>query len=256
MSNFDDDWDTRPKEEPEYFSAGDAVGHLLIVKVHDVAKYYRTENYPDGMVYPTQRSRRQFEPFPNQVVRCSIVDLTVEGADGERGKLYTEAVLFPSSLTKITKEWVGTRIKLVVFDKGPRQTDEFEIRNLATNERAVALANGYLARHPEFHDIAAPEPYDGRAPRDERDDRRDGRGQGRRDNFGGRSDAYDRDPWDTAPARSAPRREAGAQDWGQHGDRGEPRRERAQETRGSSFLEAVAQTNHHGDAQRDEDIPF
>jgi hypothetical protein len=261
VSDFDQDWDTRPREEPDYFNAADAARHLLIVKVHDVARYYRSENFPDGMVYPTSRSRRQFEPFPNQVVRCSIVDLSVEGADGAKGKIYAEATLFPSSLTKITKEWVGTPKKLVVFDKGPRQTDEFTITNLATNERALAIAKEFLARHPEFDQIPAPEPYDGHPPmRGGFEQGRDDRGQGRRDDRGfddrGRNDAYARDPWDE-PQRGGQggRRDTGAQDWGQHDDRRFDDRPRASDG-GGSFLENVTQQNHYGEPQRDEDIPF
>lgn len=276
MSDFDNDWDTRPKEEPDYFGAADAVGHLLIIKVHDVAKYYRSENCPDGMVYPTQRSRRQFEPFPNQVVRCSIVDLSVEGADGYKGKIYPEAVLFPSSLTKITRDWVGQPKKLVVFDKGPRQTDEFGIRNLATNDRALAIAKEFLARHPEFDQIPAPEPYDGHPPMRGGYDREPGdssrrdydRAEGRRgrDDFGGRPDPYARDPWDE-PQRGGTggRQNSGARDWGQHDDRrfdegGRGARSFDDRPRassgGGSFLENVGPTNHYGEPQADEDIPF
>lgn len=268
MSDFDEDWDTRPKEEEEYFNAGEAVKHLLIVKVHDVAKYYRSENHPDGMVRPTSRSRRQFEPFPNQVVRASIADLSAYDEDGERGKVYPLALLFPSSLTKIAKEWVGASKKLVMWNKGPKQTDEYEIRNMATNERAMEIARDFMRRHPEFDQIPAPEPYDGHPPRDERDDRRDDRDRDRdrddrprrrqvedwdvvdRHEETPRSRAYERDPWDEGSTRT--RSDRGARDHGQHDDFG--RRPNAQDSQGGSFMERTR--NHRGEPQREEDIPF
>jgi hypothetical protein len=150
-------------EPQDYFDAEAAQGHLLIVKVHDVATYFRTRNNPDGMVHPTRGAT--WEPFPNSVVRASVVDLNVAGDDGALGKVFAEVVIFPSSLTKIMKTWPGKGMRLLVWNKtGPKQTDPYAMMNMAGNEQAAAAANDFLTRHPEFDQIPAPEPYDGKPP--------------------------------------------------------------------------------------------
>lgn len=156
---FDDSWDV------DYFDASEAQGHLLIVKVWDAPQYYRSQNNPDGMVYPVPGRSRFTDPFPNSVVRAVIVDLDVAEVDGSRGKIYPEAVIFPSSLTGTLKRWVNKPEKLLVWRKnGPRQTDPYELTNMAGNQQAVAIGKDYLARHPEFYTLTPPMPYDGHPP--------------------------------------------------------------------------------------------
>lgn len=156
---FDESW------EADYFDASAAQGHLLIVRVFDAPQYYRSTNNPDGMVHPVPGRSKFTEPFPNSVVRAAIVDLDVAADDGTRGKLYEEAVLFPSSLTGTMRKWVKKGMKLLVMRKdGPRQTDPYVLTNMAGNPQAVAIGNEYLSRHPEFLTLVGPEPYDGRPP--------------------------------------------------------------------------------------------
>jgi hypothetical protein len=155
------DWNQQ--EEVEYFDNSAAQGHLLIVRVHDVAQYFRTSNNPDGMVHPTRGAT--WAPFPNSVVRATVADLTLPDEAGQRGKVYTEAIIFPFSLTKVMKNWVGQPPKLLMWRKtGPKQTDPYELINMAGNPEAVAIGSEFLARHPEFLLIPAPEPYIGQPP--------------------------------------------------------------------------------------------
>lgn len=156
--------------EREFFNAEEAQGHLLILRIQDVAQYVRNENFPDGMVYPKPGAKNQFDPFPNSAVRASIVDLNLYGEDGALGKVYPEAMIFPSSLTKPLKGQVG-KMRLAMWNKiasnpklGPQRNDPYGITNMAGNDQAVAAAQEFLARHPEFLAIPAPEPYDGKPP--------------------------------------------------------------------------------------------
>lgn len=280
---FDDDWDA--ERETEYFDASLAQGHLLIIRAFDAPKYYRTENNPDGMVHPGRG--KDFEPFPNTVVRCAVADLDAQTEDGPQAKIYPESVLFPFSITKIAKSWVGKGPQLVMWRKtGPKQTDPYELRNMRTDEAAVKAGMQFLDAHPEFMELKAPEPYDETPPRRERrddrgyDDRRD-RGYDDRD-FNRRysEDAQrSREPetWGRGN-RDMPiryREEHGARDWGQHDE--PPRRQShrgpyqddpwarqrpgqgagGSYNRDGSFLSRSRDGyNHQGDPQRDEDIPF
>ena len=199
---FDDDWDPEREEEQDYFDAKEAQKHLLIIRAFDAPRYYRTENNQDGMVHPNRSRGQNFEPFPNLVVRCAVADLDADGGP----KVYPTAVLFPSSITKIAKAWVGKGPQLLMWRKGPNQTDPFQLRNMRGDESAVKAGMQFLNEHPEFMTLPAPDPYDERPPlRD--DDRRD-RG------YGGRSDDWSRDD------RDRRRDDRGARDNGQHDDWG------------------------------------
>lgn len=164
MTNPFGDPDTGWNSEPvDYFDGSLAQGHLLIVRVHDVPQYFRTANNPDGLVHPTRGAT--WEAFPNSVVRASVADLSIPADDMTQGKIYPEAVIFPSSLVKVMKSWVGQGPKLLTWRKiGPKQTDPYEMINMAGDEQAVAAATKFLERHPEFMTIPAPAPYDGKPP--------------------------------------------------------------------------------------------
>lgn len=161
----------RERGDEDFFDATAAQGHLLIVRIHDVAQYFRTKNNPDGQVWPKKGADgSQPPPFPNSVVRCSVVDMNVPGEDGLLGRIYPEAIIFPSSLTKPLKTQVG-KLRLMMWQKvasnpkyGVQLNDPYQITNMAGNEQAVAAAQDFLARHPEFNEIPAPEPYDGQPP--------------------------------------------------------------------------------------------
>jgi hypothetical protein len=155
------DWNTGPVE---YFDNNAASNHLLIFLAQDAPEYFRTTNNPDGMVHPTRGAT--WSPFPNTVVRGAVADLTMNGADGLPGKVYAGAVVFPSSLVRIMKGWVTTPTpRLLMWRKtGPKQTDPYEVVNMAGDQNAVAVASEFLARHPEFLTTPAPEPYNGQPP--------------------------------------------------------------------------------------------
>lgn len=204
---FDDDWDPNHEEEQDYFDAAQAQKHLLIIRAFDAPRYYRTENNMDGMVHPNRSRGQNFKPFPNMVVRAAVADLDVED-----GKVYPNAVLFPFTITKVAKLWVGKGPQLVMWRKGQNQTDPYELRNMRGDDAAVKAGIAFLDAHPEFLTLPAPDAYDESPPEDDRyDDRRD-----RRDDGWGRDDRDD---------RRGRRDDRGARDWGQHDDRG-TRRER------------------------------
>lgn len=207
---FDDDWDPNAEEEQDYFDAALACKHLLIIRAFDAPRYYRTENNQDGLVWPNRSRGQTFEPFPNMVVRAAVADLDVEG-----GKIYPAAVLFPFTITKVAKNWVGKGPQLVMWRKGPNQTDPYELRNMRGNEGAVKAGVAFLDAHPEFLTLPAPEPYDERGP-----SRDDNRGRDTRDDGWGRSD-------DRGRSNGGRRGDSGARDWGQHDDRGAPRERRS-----------------------------
>lgn len=153
-------WNTGPVD---YFNNEQASQHLLIFVAHDAPQYFRTQNNPDGMVHPSRGAT--WAPFPNTVVRGHIADLDVADADGSRGKIYQDAVVFPSSLVKVMRKWPGTGPKLLKWWKtGPKQTDPYDMVNMAGDPTAVAVAEEFLSRHPEFLTLPAPEPYEGKAP--------------------------------------------------------------------------------------------
>lgn len=251
---FDDDWN-EVREEREYFDAAEAQGHLLIVRAFDAPKYFRSENNPDGMVHPGRG--KSFAPFPNTVVRCAIADVNT-------GKIYPEAILFPFSITKTAKVWVGKGPQLVMWRKsGNKQTDPYELRNMRDNEGAVADGKAFLADHPEFMALPAPDAYDERPPTPERsyEDRGDNRDRGYdrgrefRDRAGDNWDRQDRGrDWDEGPR--PPRQESrGYRDERdraydpRYSDRG--REDRPQRSgRDGSFLSRSS--NHQGGFQDDE----
>jgi len=154
-------WNSGPVD---YFDNNAASGHRLIVKIQDAPEYFRTQNNPDGMVHPTRGAT--WAPFPNTVVRGWVVDLDVAAADGSRGKLYEGAVIFPSSLVRTMKRWVSDEHpKLLMWRKtGPKQTDPYELFNMAGDAEAVAIADEYLARNPQVLGTPAPEAYNGQPP--------------------------------------------------------------------------------------------
>lgn len=142
-------------------------GQLMIVKVWDVPEYVRTPHNKDGMVRVDGR-----DPFPNRAVRAAVVDLGDVGPDGLPGRLYQETWFQAFSLMKDTRKWVG-QLKLITWMQdqeprdaygNPKQTNPYTITDYSGNAAAVELAQEYLARHPEFHDLPAPEPYDGKPP--------------------------------------------------------------------------------------------
>lgn len=239
---FDDDWDA--EGEVDYFDAAEAQNHLLIIRAFDAPKYYRTENNPDGMVHPGRG--KDFEPFPNTVVRCAVADLDADGGP----HIYPQAVLFPFSITRIAKSWLGKGPQLLMWRKtGNKQTDPYELRNMRGDEAAVKAGVEFLDAHPEFLQIAEPEPYDETPPRRERsrDDRgydeRRGQGYGDRRDYG-RYDREDDNGWSHADRdrdggrRTEPRRnDRGARDWGQHDDRGRGRDDRDRGRREGAYSE-------------------
>lgn len=211
---FDEDWDPNVEEEQDYFDAAAAQRHLLIIRAFDAPRYYRTENNQDGMVWPNRSRGQTFSPFPNMVVRAAVADLDVANDDGSTGKIYPAAVLFPFTITKVAKAWVGKGPQLLMWRKGPNQTDPYELRNMRSVEAAVKAGVAFLDAHPEFLALPAPEPYDENPPGDSRSDDRDrgGRDSGRDDGWG-RSD-------DRGRSNGGNRRDSGARDWGQHDDWG------------------------------------
>lgn len=239
---FDDDWDA--EGEVDYFDAAEAQNHLLIIRAFDAPKYYRTENNPDGMVHPGRG--KDFEPFPNTVVRCAVVDLDADGGP----HIYPQAVLFPFSITRIAKSWLGKGPQLLMWRKtGNKQTDPYELRNMRGDEAAVKAGVEFLDAHPEFLQIAAPEPYDETPPRrergrddrgyDERRDRPDRRSGGA---WGDPRTDYDRDGYDRPRDRPRDDRgrrdDRGARDWGQHDRRDErPRDDRDRGRREGAYSE-------------------
>ena len=151
----------------EYLDIRKRGNQLMIVKVWDHPEYVRTPHNKDGMVRINGR-----EPFPNRAVRAAVVDLSAIGPDGQPGKLYPETWFQAASLMKDMKKWIG-QLKLVTWLQdqhpqdaygNPAQTNPYTITDHSGNADAVALAQEYLARHPEFHDIPAPAPYDGKPP--------------------------------------------------------------------------------------------
>lgn len=278
---FDDDWDAEGGNV-DYFDAALAQKHLLIIRAFDAPRYYRTENNPDGLVHPGRG--RDFEPFANTVVRAAIADLDAEDEDGQLigPKIYPDAVLFPFSLTKVAKLWVGKKPQLVMWRKtGSKQTDPYEVRNMRTDDDAVKAGVAFLDAHPEFLELKAPEPYDERPPSRDRDRNRErddgwarddrGSGRGNRDMPTRYRDA-DRDPGPREMVTRYRDADRGSRDWGQHDDRRqaapeqrrgthdedswsrEPRRERPRDDRGGSFLDRSANSSRNG--VQEEEPPF
>lgn len=264
---FDEDWDPNVEEEQDYFDAAAAQRHLLIVRAFDAPRYYRTENNQDGMVWPNRSRGQTFSPFPNMVVRAAVADLDVANDDGSMGHIYPAAVLFPFTITKVAKNWVGKGPQLLMWRKGPNQTDPYELRNMRGDEAAVKAGVAFLDAHPEFLALPAPEPYDESPPNDDRgrsDDRRDRGHDDRRDS--GRDDGWGRSD-DRGRSNGGNRRDSGARDWGQHDDRGSRRQPpqrndayaddpwaRDAGSRDGSFMSRSR--DHHGNPQDDSDIPF
>jgi hypothetical protein len=275
---FDEDWDA--EREVDYFDASLAQNHLLIIRAFDAPRYYRTENNPDGMVHPGRG--KDFDPFPNTVVRCAVADLDAD--DGPR--IYPESVLFPFSITKTAKNWVGKGPQLLMWRKtGPKQTDPYELRNMRGDDESVKVGTQFLNEHPEFMELKAPEPYDERPPSKDRDrDRRDDRDRyddRDRDRYDDRRDSRRDDDWgrERRPSGGGRRDSGGARDWGQHDDRrfddrggrresAPPRRdayaddpwrqpshdERRRGDGDGSFMSRSR--NHRGEPQNDDEIPF
>lgn len=140
---------------------------LMIVKVWDHPEYVRTPHNKDGMVHLDGR-----EPFPNRAIRAAVVDLGAIGPDGQPGVLYPETWFQASSMMKEMRNWVG-QLKLITWLQdqepkdpygNPRQTNPYTISDHTGNPDALAIANDYLARHPEFNELPAPAPYDGKPP--------------------------------------------------------------------------------------------
>jgi hypothetical protein len=246
-------WNTGPVD---YFDNNAAQNHLLIFVAQDAPEYFRTSNNPDGMVHPTRGAT--WSPFPNTVVRGLIADLDVPAEDGSRGKIYQGAVIFPSSLVRTMKKWPGTPPKLLKWWKtGPKQTDPYELVNMAGDQNAVAVADEFLARHPEFLTLPAPDPYDGKAP-DPQQYPPQGyppyppqgygpppQGYGPQPGYGppaGPPQGY-QDPWAQRPPQPP------QQGWGQ--DQGYNQHPPRQPQQGGSFLDQFQQggLNHHGQPQ-------
>ena len=253
---FDDDWDPEREEEQDYFDAKEACKHLLIIRAFDAPRYYRTENNQDGLVWPNKSRGQNFKPFPNMVVRAAIADLDADGG----AKIYPTAVLFPSSITKIAKAWVGKGPQLLMWRKGPNQTDSYELRNMRNDEDAVKAGTQFLDEHPEFLTLPAPDPYD-EAPPEPEDNRghNDRRDQGyddrrdRRDDGWGREDpnaGMRRGDRDDGRYERNRRDDRGARDHGQHDDPW------ARETgsRDGSFMSRSANTSRNG--FQDDEPPF
>jgi hypothetical protein len=145
-----------------YFDAADAQDHLLIVRFFDRPEYVRTSKNKDGMVYPQGGGK----PFPNRTIRAAVADLSIPGPDGQPGMIYSEAWLSASSLQKECRGWLG-RMKLISWykDNPNDQTAPYtKVLERHGDPAAVAAGNEFLARHPEFLEIPAPPPYDGKAP--------------------------------------------------------------------------------------------
>jgi hypothetical protein len=137
---------------------------LMIVKVWDVAEYVRTPTNKDGMVRIAGR-----DPFPNRAVRAMVVDIT--GNNGA-GVLYPETWFQAASMMKPMGKWKG-QLKLVSWVQAqepkdaygnPAQTNPYSIMDHSGDPAAIATAQAWLAAHPEFDQVAPPEPYDGKPP--------------------------------------------------------------------------------------------
>lgn len=160
-------WGTAPsgEEAEDFFNLKECRGHLIIVRAFDQPQYYRTSNNKDGMVYPNLQRGQNFEPFPNSVTRGAVANLNLPGPDGQPGKVWSDAIFYPSSLLRPMKKMLGG-LNLVIFaQKDPNnQTSDYYMTDMLGNDQAKAAADAFLARHPEFLAIPAPPAYEGKAP--------------------------------------------------------------------------------------------
>lgn len=149
----------------DFFDPSRAQGHLLLVRIHAVAKHVVTKHCPDGW----KRSEGK-EPMPNNGLQISVVDLNWQNPDGSLGKVYPEALLITGTLVAKLKREVGAT-KLIMWKQAPeprdqygnpRQTNPYDITDMSGNEQAAAAANNFLAAHPEFMQIPVPPPYEPR----------------------------------------------------------------------------------------------
>lgn len=156
----------RDERAAGFFDPQHAQNSLLIVRIFDAPRYFRTKNCLDGMVYPNAQRGQKFEPFPNQVVRGAVADLGSPQAP--KGAVYPDAIFFPASLTKPLKVALAkgqTLLLITLAKRNPnQQTADYILQDLGANPQAVAFAQSFLGSRPDFLAIQAPEPYDERPP--------------------------------------------------------------------------------------------
>lgn len=149
---------------------------LMIVKVWDTIEYVRTPTNKDGMVRLPGR-----DPFPNRAVRAMVVDIA--GNNGA-GAMFPETWFQAASLMKPMGKWKG-QLKLVSWVQAqepkdaygnPAQTNPYSIMDHSGQPDAIALAQAWLAAHPEFDQVNPPEPYDGKPPAPEQPEQQWGQG--------------------------------------------------------------------------------
>lgn len=237
----------------ELFDPRSHQDHLLIVKLWDEVAPVVTEFCPTGYV------TRNGKEWPNNALRASIVDLDMDADDGNRGRVYSAAMILTGLLIKELKRSVGKTLLLVWKQKDPSdKSSPYSVWEMKGDTQAVEVGRNWLNAHPEFRQIQAPPPWTN-TPRDEapRDNgyRRDERDRGYDDR---RPQGYD-DRREDRPPRYEDRRGGrdrydGARDYGQHDDRRYERQgpPRGRDDRGGDGSFISRSRNAQGGYQDDE----
>lgn len=129
-------------------------GNLLIIRVFDAPDHVITSFRPDGLVHWKTKDGEE-KTMPNTAVRVAVADV-------ENDKVYPLAWIYPSSLVKEMKTWVDQGPKLLVWnqDNPEVQTSPYRIMDMSGKALFVKQATAWLAEHPDFLELPAPEKWD------------------------------------------------------------------------------------------------
>mgnify|MGYP003580050045 CR=1 FL=1 len=122
-------------ENVTYVNPKDQIGHLLMVW----PVRYETDTY-------TKYPRR--DGLPSDAVYCDVVDLNLADENGYAGKLMRQCKWTQGRLIRDTKRNVGAPDPMLV--RMGMDGDAYIIVDMTSDANAVALAEAWLAAHPEF----------------------------------------------------------------------------------------------------------
>jgi|SRR5688572_19723377 len=118
-----------------YLNPPDMVNHLLLIWPVD----YEHDTYTK---YPRQDGQ------PSDAVYCDVVDLSVNGPDGQPGYLMRGCKWTQGRLIRDTKKLVGSPDPLLKLMG--KDGDAYQLFEQSTNPAAVSVAEAWATRNPGF----------------------------------------------------------------------------------------------------------
>jgi hypothetical protein len=131
--------DSQPaaQERSDYINPPDMINHLLLIW----PVMYEQDTYTK---YPRQDGR------PSDAVYVDVVDLSMNGEDGQPGLVMRHAKWTQGRLIRDTKGHVGIPRDMPMLKQMTKDGDAYQLIEQAHNPGSVQMAEWWMNAHPQF----------------------------------------------------------------------------------------------------------